>query len=193
MPETHDITVLLKQINEKGTESIDRLIPIVYQQLKAIANNQMRNERSNHTLSSTALVHEAYLKLIDQKNVSWQNRAHFFAISAQAMRRILINHAHKKMAVKRGGDQAFVTLDEYNAGGVRARAEEFIELDRALEKLTELDERQARIVELRYFGGMTNREIAEVLKISEATVQRSWSVARAWLKREMSTQPDNKL
>ena len=190
MPETNDITILLKQINSDDADSINRLIPIVYQQLKAIANNQMRHERANHTLSSTALVHEAYLKLVDQKNVNWQNRAHFFAISAQAMRRILINHAHKKLAAKRGGGQAFVTLDERNAGGINARAEEFIELDRALERLAELDERQARIVELRYFGGMTNSDIAEVLKISEATVQRSWSVARAWLKREMSAQSE---
>ena len=150
----------------------------------------MQKERQDHTLSPTALVHEAYLKLVDQKNANWQNRAHFFAISAQAMRRILINYAQKRMAVKRGGDQIMVTLDEQNSQDDGSKAEDFISLNQALDKLAVLDERQAKIVEMRYFGGLTNPEIAEVLKVSQATVQRSWSVARAWLNRELAGKSD---
>ncbi len=186
MNEKSDITLLLQRINEDGSEQLEHLIPLVYQQLKAIASNQMQKERPDHTLNPTALVHEAYLKLVDQNNVSWQNRAHFFAISAQAMRRILINHARSKMAAKRGGDQVKVTFDEQAPQSAGLNSEELLNLNRALEKLAALDEKQAKIVEMRYFGGLTNSEIAEVLKISEPTVQRGWSIARAWLNRELS-------
>jgi RNA polymerase sigma factor (TIGR02999 family) len=181
-----EITLLLQKVNEDGPQSLDRLIPIVYNQLKAIASNQMKKERRDHTLSPTALVHEAYLKLVDQKNVNWQNRAHFFAISAQAMRRILINYAQSKMTAKRGGGQVKVTFDEQSPQTSNLNAEKLLDLNKALEKLARLDEKQAKIVEMRYFGGLTNTEIAEVLKVSETTVQRGWSVARAWLNRELS-------
>jgi len=186
MSQVHEITLLLKQINRDDSESLERLIPIIYKQLRAIASNQMKKERPDHTLTPTALAHEAYLKLVDQKNVNWQNRAHFFAIASQSMRRVLINHAQKRLAAKRGGDQVFVTLDEQNALQAGIRPEEYIALDQALDRLAGLDQRQAKIVEMRYFGGLTNAEIAEVLKVSEATVQRGWSVARAFLNRELS-------
>lgn len=186
MNQQPDITQLLLDLNSAAGGGLDRLMPLVYEQLKAIAINQMKKERPDHTLSPTALVHEAYLKLVDQTRVNWQNRAQFFAISAQAMRRILINHAQKKLAQKRGGDLAKVTLDEQASDSFNSNAEELIALDQALEKLATLDERQSRIVELRYFGGLTNPEVAEVLRISEATVQRSWTVARAWLHRELT-------
>ena len=181
-----DLTQLLQEANQGGAESLDRLIPFVYDQLRAIAGNQMRQERPDHTLSPTALVHEAYLKLIDQERVTWQNRAHFFAISAKIMRRLLINYAEQRAAEKRGGDQIKVTLDEHSEPGTANKLEDLLELNRALDKLAELDPTQAKIVELRYFGGLTNPEIAEALKVSESTVQRGWSVARAWLNRELS-------
>ena len=186
MSESADITLLLQRINEDESATLERLIPLVYDQLRAIAGNQMRKERPDHTLSPTALVHEAYLKLVDQDRVTWQNRAHFYAISARIMRRILINHAEGRSAAKRGGDQVRVTLDEQNVQAVGARTQEFMLLNQALDKLSALDEAQAKVVELRYFGGLTNREISEVLKISESTIQRHWSVARAWLSRELS-------
>lgn len=186
MADKPDITLLLQKINADSSESLDRLLPIVYDQLRAIAGNQMKQERRDHTLSPTALVHEAYLKLIDQQRVTWQNRAHFFAISAQIMRRILINHAEKKSAAKRGGDQIRVTLSEHSDPGSDSKIEDLLSLNEALNRLAKLDETQAKIVEMRYFGGLTNPEIAEVLKVSESTVQRSWSVARAWLHRELS-------
>ena len=167
---------------------IDELMPLVYAQLHNLAKKQLNHERPNHTLNATALVHEAFLKLVDQTQVNWQNRAHFFAIAAQAMRRILINYAKKRLAEKRGGDQPVVTLDE-NALVVDSRAEDIIALDEALERLAELNPRQAKVVECRFFTGLTLKEIAKVLGVSVATVQLDWRLAKAWLSRELKDKP----
>lgn len=178
------ITVLLERLSAGDREVVDSLIPLVYDQLRIMASGQLKGERPDHTLNATALVHEAYMRLVDQTRVNWQNRAHFFAIAAQAMRRILINYANQKLARKRGGGSPVVTFNE-DLMSPETRAEELIALDRAMHKLAELDERQALVVEYRFFGGLTNEEIAEVLKISVATVQRDWRMARAWLNREL--------
>ena len=178
------ITVLLVNIENGDSRAIDELLPLVYSQLKAMAGNQLKGERPNHTLNATALVHEAYLKLVHQDRVSWQNRAHFFAIAAQAMRRVLINYAKSRLADKRGGGQPIVTFNEEVMSG-DSPAEEIIALDEALTRLKEIDERQSRIIELRFFGGLTEQEVAQVMKISESTVKRDWRMARAWLTREM--------
>jgi len=164
--------------------AVDAFTQRVYDALYALAERQLRRERSGHTLSPTALVNEAYLKLVDQRT-DWRNRAHFLAIAAQVMRRILKNHAIKRQANKRGGGQALVTFDEeLMAAG--ARSEELLRLDDALERLAELNERQARVVEMRFFGGLTHEEIAEVLGVSAATARLDWRLARAWLSRELS-------
>ena len=180
----NDITMLLAQLSDGKRDVVDSLMPLVYDELHAMADRQMRGERSSHTLNSTALVHEAYLKLVDQNRVSWQNRAHFFAIAAQAMRRILINYAQARIAQKRGGGQVLATFNEEEV--VReTRAEELIALDGALERLKELSERQCKVVEFRFFAGLTQEEIAEVLDVSVPTVRRDWRLARAWLSREL--------
>lgn len=181
-----DITVLLHELSEGNRGVVDALMPLVYDELHAMAERQMRGERANHTLNSTALVHEAYMKLVDQTRVTWQNRAHFFAIAAQSMRRILINYAQARRAQKRGGGQILATFDEEQV--VReTRAEELIALDEALERLKELNERQCKVVEFRFFAGLTQEEIAEVLDVSVPTVRRDWRLARAWLSRELGT------
>ncbi len=164
---------------------VDDLMPLVYDQLRGLAQRQLRGERSNHTLNTTALVHEAYLKLIDQSKVSWQNRAHFFAIAAQAMRRILINYANKRKAEKRGGDQPLATFDEHSMQR-ETKADELILLDEALTELGETNQRLSKVVEYRFFGGLTQEEIAEVLEMSVPTVRRDWRLARAWLSRELT-------
>ena len=158
---------------------------MVYEELRRLAHRYMSRERPGHSLQTTALVHEAYLRLIDQKHVQWQNRAHFFAIAAEMMRRILITHAQSHAYAKRGGGTVNVSLDEA-AILSRERASELIALDEALTNLTAIDGRRSRVVELRFFGGLSNEEIAEVLKISPNTVTRDWNVAKAWLYREMS-------
>lgn len=182
--QTQNITILLGQLTGGNKQVIDQLLPMVYQNLQALARKQLRLERANHTLNTSALVHEAYLKLVDQKQVSWQNRAHFFAIASQAMRRILINYAEKRMADKRNAGRPLATFDE-NAYMRESRAEELIRLDLVLTELAERSQRQARIVEYSFFGGLTHEEIAEVLGISAPTVRRDWRMARAWLSREM--------
>lgn len=164
---------------------IDDLMPLVYDQLRQLAQRQLRRERSNHTLNTTSLVHEAYLKLIDQSKVSWQNRAHFFAIAAQAMRRILINYANKRKADKRGGGEPLATFNEQSM--IReTRADELLVLDEALTELEKSNQRLSKVVEYRFFGGLTQGEIAEVMGISVPTVRRDWRLARAWLSRELS-------
>jgi len=183
-PGSHEITRLLGELRGGRRSVVDSLMPLVYDHLHAIAQRQLRSERANHTLSATALVHEAYLKLVDQKDTDWKNRAHFLAIAARAMRRILINYANARLAEKRGGGGAFVTLDEELLPGV-SRAEELVQLDAALEKLRGLSERQSQVVEYRFFGGLTQEEIAEVIGMSVATVRLDWRLARAWLSREM--------
>lgn len=165
--------------------SLEKLLPLVYGELRSLADAVFRNERADHTLQPTALVHEAYLKLISDKNVSWQSRAHFFGIAANSMRQILVNHAKAHGRQKRGGNRTRVTLDE-SAGFSDSRDIDVLELHEALEMLKNLDERQAKIVELRFFGGLTLKETAKVLAVSTATVSREWEMARAWLYRRLS-------
>ena len=179
-----EITRLLEAAGGGDQHAIDNLLPLIYDEVRRLAQAQLRSERPSHTLNATALVHEAYLKLIVQDRVSWQNRAHFFAIAAQAMRRILVDYARGRLAQKRGGGAAIVTLnDEIIA--TDSRAEDIAALDDALERLRRLDERQCRIVELRFFSGLTEKEVGSALGISEATVKRDWRMARAWLGREL--------
>lgn len=175
-----DITQLLLDWGNGDKGALDKLMPFVYDELRRLAGNYMRNQPANHTLQTTALVNEAYLRLIDSSQVRWQNRTHFFAISAQLMRRVLVDFARSKKAVKRGGNEPKVTFDE--ALPVFAEKEsDLIALDEALKELATMDERQSQIVEMRYFGGMTEKEIGDALEISSRTVRRDWSVARAWL------------
>ncbi|MCC7308431.1 MAG: sigma-70 family RNA polymerase sigma factor [Acidobacteria bacterium] len=174
-----EITRLLEDYSNGSRDALDELLPIVYNELRRLAHTYLRNERKDITLQTTALVHEAYMKLIDQRSVDFRNRAQFFALSAQAMRRILIDNARSHRAEKRGSGLK-VSLED--AGEVSAAAKDnLIELDLALNELEEFDAAQAKIVELRYFGGLTIEETAEVMKISPATVKREWTMARAWL------------
>jgi RNA polymerase sigma factor (TIGR02999 family) len=184
-PSPHEITQLLIDWGNGSQDAPEHLFPLVYEELRRLARRYMSRERPGHTLQTTAVIHEAYLRLIDQKHVQWQNRAHFFAIAAQMMRRILITHAQHHAYAKRGGGTLKVSLDEA-AVLSPARAGELIALDDALKGLAVIDVRRSRVVELRFFGGLSNEEIAEVLKISPNTVTRDWNVARAWLYREMS-------
>jgi RNA polymerase sigma factor (TIGR02999 family) len=179
-----DITGMLVQATRGDQAVVDGLMPLVYDQLRDLAEKQLARERPDHTLGATALVHEAYFKLVDQKRVTWQNRAHFFAIAARAMRRILINYARSRMAEKRGGGQAVATLDE-DFMGHSGRAEELVDLDDALSRLGAMNERQSKVVEYRFFGGLKDKEIAQVLGISIPSVRRDWRLARAWLSREL--------
>ena len=179
------VTDLLIAWNGGEAEALTKLVPLVYEELRHIAQRYLRRERQGHTLEPTALVHEAYARLIDQNRVPWQNRAHFFAVAGQTMRRILVDHARRRHAARRGGHGLRLSLDETVASGDR-RDVDLISLDGALNQLKARDVAQARIVELRYFGGLSIEETAEVLSISPATVKRDWSVARAWLYREMT-------
>ena len=185
MLEQGHITELLDDLIGGNRTVVDSLLPLVYNELHAMADRQLRRERPDHTLNATALVHEAYLKLIDQKKVNWQNRAHFFGIASLAMRRILINYAQMHIAEKRGGNNVLVTFDDA-AMPRESKAEELLVLDEALQHLEELNERQAKVVEYRFFGGLTQEEIAEVLNVSVPTVRRDWRLARAWLSRELN-------
>jgi RNA polymerase sigma factor (TIGR02999 family) len=180
------ITLILGRLSEGSGDAVDALMPMVYGELHAMAERQLRGERANHTLNSTALVHEAYVKLVDQKSVTWQNRAHFFAVAAQAMRRILINYANKRLAAKRGGGQILATFND-EAVVRESRAEDLVALDGALERLKGMHERQSKVVELRFFAGLTQEEIAEVLAVSVPTVRRDWRLARAWLAGQISS------
>ena len=181
----HELTQLLIDWGNGRQDALEQLFPLVYQELRRMAHRYMRRERPGHSLQTTAVVHEAYLRLIDQKHVQWQNRAHFFAIAAQMMRRILITHAQSHGYAKRGGGTLKVSLDEAAILSPE-RAGELIALDEALTSLTAIDPRRSQVVELRFFGGLSNEEIAEVLKVSPNTVTRDWNVAKAWLYREMS-------
>lgn len=186
----HEITQLLLDLSGGNRAAVDALMPLVYEELRQLAHRQLRQERQGHTLNTTALVHEAYLKLIDQQRVKWQNRAHFFALAAQAMRRILINYANNRLAQKRGGGQPLVTFNEQSVVQ-EARAEELVALDEALADLAKLNERQSKVVECQFFGGLTHEEIAEVLAVSVPTVRRDWRLARAWLSRELANNMKN--
>jgi RNA polymerase sigma factor (TIGR02999 family) len=181
----HDVTGLLIEWRNGDQEALDRLMPLVYSELHELAARQLRRERPTHTLQSTALVHEAYLRLVDQRRVQWQHRDHFFAVASQMIRRILVNYARTRSAAKRGGSQTTLVLDEaLVASG--SREVDLEALDEALEHLTQLDAQQGRIVELRFFGGLSIEATADFLSISPATVKRHWSVAKAWLFRELS-------
>jgi RNA polymerase sigma factor (TIGR02999 family) len=179
-----EITGLLVDWSNGDQAALDKLLPLVEQELHRLAHSYMRRENLDHTLQTTALVNEAYLKLIDQNKTRWQNRAHFFAIAAKIMRRILLNYARDQRRQKRGGKAVQVSLSDVSIL-VTGRPEELISLDEALDSLAQLDERKSQVVELKFFGGLETDEIAEVLKVAPITVMRDWSFARAWLLREM--------
>jgi RNA polymerase sigma factor (TIGR02999 family) len=178
-----EITVLLNEIREGSDSAPGRLLELVYDDLRRLAGAYMRNERPNHTLQATALVHEAYVRLVDWKNVSWENRAQFFSVAASVMRKILIDHARAKGAQKRSGKM--IVLDEAISFPDN-REFDVMALDEALTSLEKLDPRQAKMVEMRFFGGLSIEETAYVLKVSEATVRREWTFAKAWFQRELS-------
>jgi RNA polymerase sigma-70 factor, ECF subfamily len=180
----HEITQLLAEWSNGNQTALDKLYPLVYDELHQMAQRYMNRERQGHTLQTTALINEAYVRLVDQKQVHWQNRAHFFAISAKIMRRILIDHARRHDYAKRGGGAQKISLDEIAVMAVEPAAS-VLRLDEALNRLGEIDPRRSQVVELRYFGGLNNEEIAGVLKISENTVTRDWNMARAWLYQEL--------
>jgi RNA polymerase sigma-70 factor (ECF subfamily) len=181
-----EITKLLVRMKDGDrAAAAAKLMPLVYDEFRALAARHLRRERADHTLQPTALVHEAYLKLIDQTRVDWQGRTHFFAVGAQAIRRILVDHARQKKRQKRGGGAGRVALDDSVALAPK-REEEILALDEALERLDKLDHRQAQVVEMRFFAGMNVEEVAEVLGVSKRTVEGDWTMARAWLMRELS-------
>jgi RNA polymerase sigma factor (TIGR02999 family) len=189
--EEQEITEALVALRKGAPEAMDRLLPIVYGELRRMAHRQLGGERGGHTLSTTAVVHEAYLRLADQKEVEWENRAQFFAIAARTMRRILIDYARRYGAARRGGpDQARVDFDSLERAGeavlaVAERADSLLALDEALERLSAMDPRLGRVVECRFFAGLTETETAEALGLSQRTVARDWLLARGWLYREL--------
>ncbi|MGB7924211.1 MAG: sigma-70 family RNA polymerase sigma factor [Pyrinomonadaceae bacterium] len=180
MNEAESVTRLLIELTNGNRTAVDALLPLIYDELRSLASNYLRRERPDHTLQPTALVHEAYLRMVDQTQVNWQNRAHFFGVAAQMMRRILVDHARSHRAEKRGADFQKLSLDE-NIDKAVERSAELIALDEALRELAEVDEHKSRIVELRYFGGLSVEETAEVLGVSPVTVKRHWRMAKAWL------------
>ena len=184
MAEKKDVTHLLKNAENGDRESLDRLLPVIYDELRRVAANQLQRERAEHTLQATALVHEAYLRLLEQREVNWQNRAHFFSIAAEMMRRILVNYAVQRNAQKRGLGATKLSLEEALSFSDE-KDFDVVALDDALKQLAEYDETQARIVELRFFGGLTIEETADALGISDSTVKREWRMAKAWLKAQL--------
>ena len=183
----HAVTRALIDASQGNAQAAEDLWTLTYEELRRIAYRLIQGERADHTLSGTALVHEAFVRLIDQNRVQWQDRAHFFAVAAQACRRILIDHARRHRAQKRGGGRARITIDRLQIEQER-RSEDLIDLNEALERLSDMDERLGKVVEFRYFGGLSEAEIAEVLDVSERTVRRDWVKARAWLHNELQTQ-----
>lgn len=184
-PDPGDVTLLLLEWNRGDAEAREKLIPLVYCELRRLAGRSLRGERGDHTLQPTALVHEAYLKLIDQRRVRWRNRAHFFAVAAGLMRRILVDHARRRNAQKRGAGVARVSADE-TAAVPWARDVDVLDLDRALTELSGFDPEQGHVVEMRFFGGLSIEETAEALGRSKATVNRDWSMAKAWLHQRLA-------
>ncbi len=182
--QTSQITQILEEIKAGDRSAFEKLVPLVYDELRELAASHLKRERKNHTLQPTALVHETYMKLLDQSRVDWQGRTHFFAVGAQAMRRILVDHARQHRAAKRGGGRQLIALDEKLLPGAR-RNEDLLAVDDAMAKLAQLDPQQARMVELRFFGGLTMAEVAEVLGMSKRSVEREWTMVRAWLRREL--------
>jgi RNA polymerase sigma factor (TIGR02999 family) len=185
-PRPSEVTQLLVDWQNGSAEALDRLMPLVYSELRAIANRYLSRERNDHTLQSTSLVHEAYFRLIDQRQVQWQNRAHFLGIAAKMMRRILVDHARHEHRLKRGGPLPSLSLDAAVAVATPAREIDLLALDEALDRLAAIDAQQSRLVELRFFSGLTIEEAAVALGVSAGTVKREWSTAKAWLFREMS-------
>ena len=181
----HEVTKLLIRLTEGDHAVLDALLPAVYDELRRLAANYLRRERVGHTLQPTALVHEAYMRLVDQTQVQWQNRAHFFGVAAQMMRRILVDHARQQNAEKRGGEFQKLSLDENLDAAGAPRDVNLVALDDALNRLAEMDPQKSKIVELRFFGGLSVEETAEVLKLSPITVIREWNKAKAWLYREL--------
>ena len=184
LPSSHEVTQLLLAWSDGDQAALEQLTPLVYRELRRLARGYMRQERPGHILQTTALNNEAYLRLIDWKQVHWRNRAHFFGVAAQLMRRILVDFARARQQDKRGGGAGQVSLDEAAAVSVE-RSAEFIALDEALGRLAAIDPRRSLMVELRFFGGLSEEETAEALKVSPRTVRREWSLARAWLHREL--------
>jgi len=184
-PSPSNVTQMLHDWSDGDREAFDKLVPIVYEELRRQAVRYLRRERPGHTLQTTALIHEAYIRLIDQTNVRWQNRAHFFGIAAQLMRRILVDHARSRQAAKRGGSDIKVPLEEAIIAS-EGREVDLVALDEALERLAAIDPQQSRVVELKFFSGLSVEETAEVLGISPRTVKRDWNVAKGWLRREIS-------
>jgi len=183
--QTHEVTQLLIDWSNGDRAALDKLLPVVEEELRRLAHRYMSRERAGHTLQTTALVNEAFVRLVNRRNVQWQNRAHFFGIAAQLMRTILVDHARSHASVKRGGGAHKLELDEAMVVS-RQKASEVLALDEALKQLALIDAQQSRIVELRFFGGLTVEETAEVLHLSPATIKREWSTAKAWLYRELA-------
>lgn len=191
-PSPPDVTALLSRLSQGDRSVIERLMPLVYDDLHRRAQRLMRQERSDHTLQPTALVHEAYLKLVQQREPSFKNRTHFYAVAAHFMRRILADHARAHLSAKRGGGEFHISLDESLHDRLPARTDTptgLLAVDHALEKLAALDPRQEQIVELRFFGGLTVNEVAEVLAVSPRTLEREWTLARAWLYLQIRNHP----
>jgi RNA polymerase sigma factor (TIGR02999 family) len=180
------ITELLQEWSEGRREALDSLMPLIYQELRRQASRYLKKERIGHTLQTTALINEAYLKLIDQHRVEWQNRTHFFAIASQAMRRILVDHARERHREKRGGAAENLPIEAADFVISPQKSVDLVALDEALTRLAEFDERQARIVELRYFSGLSIDETAEILEVSNVTVRRDWNLAKAWLHQQLA-------
>ncbi|TWT75877.1 RNA polymerase sigma factor [Posidoniimonas polymericola] len=187
MADSDQITAVLQALGSGDQKEIDRLMPLVYDEMREIASRYMSRQPSGHTLRSTALVNEAYLKLCSGADANWQGRSHFFAAGAQAMRRILVDHARSKQRDKRGGGLQRVELDD-DLLGREQKQEDILALNEAITKLQDLDPRQASIVELRFFGGMTVQQVAEALGVSKRTVELEWKMARAWLRRELAAE-----
>lgn len=183
-PDSPDVTRLLADCRAGDPAALDRLLPLLYDELRSLAKSYLGRERGGHTLEPTALVHEAFLKLVGERERNWRNRSHFFALAAQAMRRVLMNHAEKKKSAKRGGGARRVTLFEA-ASLFEEDAADLLALDEALRRLAAFDEAKSRLVELRFFGGLTTEETASVLGVSARTVERDWRLARAWLRKEV--------
>jgi RNA polymerase sigma-70 factor (ECF subfamily) len=181
-----EITVLLAEMKRGNSEALPKLVPLLYDELRKLAGHFLREERPGHTLQPTALVHEAYLKLAGQR-AGFENRAQFMAVAAQAMRRILVDYARQRVAAKRGGGVALTDIDLATVGATVEQSQELLSIDEALEKLTAIDPQQARVVEMRYFGGLTVEETAAALAIAPRTVKREWAMAKAWLRLEISS------